>query len=87
MATRFFLGFFAFGTRIWALIDSIQILAGKLRSKNGASLDNQLPAPEVASDDLFDSIELLDKLAKLHEQGVLTDEEFAQKKEALLKRM
>ena len=85
--TRFFLGFFAFATRIWALVDLIQILAGKLRSKNGASLGNQLPAPDVVDDGLFDSIELLDKLANLHEQGVLTDEEFAQKKEALLKRM
>ena len=85
--TRFFLGFFAFATRIWALVDLIQILAGKLRSKNGASLGNQLPAPNVVDDDLFDSIELLDKLANLHEQGVLTDEEFEQKKEALLKRM
>ena len=79
--------FFALGTRIWAFVDLIQILDGKLRPKNSMSLGNQLPAPEILDDDLFDSIELLDKLAKLHEQGVLSNEEFAQKKEALLKKM
>ena len=35
----------------------------------------------------IDSLEALEKLAKLHEQGILTDEEFQQQKEKLLKNL
>ena len=34
-----------------------------------------------------DNIEMLTKLAKLHEEGILTDEEFQQKKKELLEKM
>lgn len=34
-----------------------------------------------------DNIEMLTKLAKLHEQGILTDKEFQQKKKELLEKM
>ena len=34
-----------------------------------------------------DNIDALEKLAKLHEQGILTDDEFQQKKSDLLAKM
>lgn len=49
-----------------------------------ATVDAQ-PVPETSKAD--GQIELLEKLAKLHEQGILTDEEFKQKKADLLAKM
>lgn len=51
-------------------------------SKNEGILHNKLDA--VAYSDFF---ELLEKLAKLHEQGILNDEEFQQKKTDILAKM
>jgi hypothetical protein len=44
------------------------------------------PAPEAAPEaaPAEDPIEMLKKLAELHDQGILTDEEFAQQKAKLL---
>jgi hypothetical protein len=54
-------------------------------------LQNQAPAPAPAPAQApasagisSDAVEKLQQLAKLHEQGVLTDEEFAAQKERLL---
>jgi hypothetical protein len=46
----------------------------------------QAPAPAVPPSGgvSAESVERLEQLGKLHEQGVLTDEEFAQQKEKVL---
>lgn len=53
-------------------------------------LDGSEPSPTFAPSDpqlMTDSIELIEKLAKLHEQGILTDEEFKQKKNDILSKL
>lgn len=48
------------------------------------------PAPvksEPSESTLNDNLQLLEKLAKLHEQGILTDDEFAQKKAVILEKI
>lgn len=50
-------------------------------------LEGQQPAAPAAAPSggvSAESIERLEQLGKLHEQGVLTDEEFAQQKEKVL---
>jgi hypothetical protein len=48
-------------------------------------LQSQAQAPAPASGGISsDAVEKLQQLAKLHEQGVLTDEEFSAQKERLL---
>jgi Short C-terminal domain len=42
------------------------------------------PAPPPSGGVSDDSIQRLEQLGKLHEQGVLTDDEFAQQKEKVL---
>jgi hypothetical protein len=50
-----------------------------------AAAEPVAPDPEpVAAAEAPDMIEQLSQLAKLHEQGVLTDEEFAQQKAKVL---
>jgi hypothetical protein len=44
----------------------------------------QAPAPAPSAGISADAVQKLQELAKLHEQGVLTDEEFATQKERLL---
>ena len=47
-------------------------------------LESQPSAPSTAGGMSPDAIDRLEQLGRLHEQGVLTDEEFAQQKAALL---
>ncbi len=60
------------------------------RSNKRAAAASQAPQsvdPTIASSESVagnDSIEQLKKLAELHQQGILTDEEFAAKKKQLL---
>ena len=56
-----------------------------MKNKNQAESPAKPSAPETSKAD--GQIELLEKLAKLHEQGILTDEEFKQKKADLLAKM
>jgi hypothetical protein len=42
------------------------------------------PAPAPAGEDTDDQLAQLEKLGSLHEQGILTDEEFAAKKAQIL---
>lgn len=78
---------YGIATYIWVFIDFIRILTGSLTPADGSSYkENQptqvqviQPAPSSA-----DSVAALEKLAALHQQGILTDEEFQQKKNELL---
>lgn len=88
------------GFGIWAIIDLIMICTGSLRPADGSPWEEEVraqaapvqsaqpayqatPAPASESS----SLDALEKLAKLHEQGILTDEEFSQKKAELLSKM
>ena len=81
------------GLGIWALIDLIMICAGSLRPADGSPWEEEMrntqiqapvPAQPVAINPETSNLDALEKLAKLHEQGILTDEEFQQKKADLL---
>lgn len=81
------------GVCIWAFVDFIRILIGRLTPADGSAYtENQLHkligvTSRVNVDALDKLINVIEKLAKLHEQGVLTDEEFQQKKTELLAKM
>ena len=75
---------------IWAFVDFIRILTGGLTPADGSAYTENHPAQVQviqAAPSPSDNIDALEKLAKLHEQGVLTDDEFRQKKAELLAKM
>ncbi len=73
---------------IWAIIDFVSILTGNLLPIDGMPYkENQSPQVRVNNFSASDNAEAIAKLAKLHEQGILTDEEFQQKKADLLAKM
>jgi hypothetical protein len=49
-----------------------------------SDLESQQPAPAVSAGISSDAVQKLEELGKLHEQGVLTDDEFTAQKERLL---
>ena len=77
-------------TSVWAFVDFIRILTGGLQPANGKVYSENRPQqvqivqPKETASDTADAIA---KLAKLHEQGILTDEEFQKKKAELLAKM
>ena len=77
-------------TSIWAFVDFIRILTGGLKPEDGSDYtENQPRQVQViqTSPSVNDNIDALEKLARLHQQGVLTDEEFEQKKKDSLEKM
>ena len=86
------------GFGIWVIIDLIMICTGSLRPADGSPWEEEVraqaapvqsaqPAYQAAPAAQSSSLDALEKLAKLHEQGILTDEEFSQKKAELLSKM
>ena len=99
---RFYLGYTGLGVAklltcgglgIWSLIDFIMICTGSLRPADGSlyvgeGRPAQIQLVQAASaSSSNDGANALSKLAALHEQGILTDEEFKEKKVAILSRM
>lgn len=83
------------GLGIWALIDLIMVCTGSLRPADGSPWEEDvrreqalvMAQPAVvqpAVNPSVSSLEAIEKLARLHEQGILTDEEYQQKKAELL---
>jgi hypothetical protein len=69
------------------IIDIINIALGKLGPADGSGYNEDLTVttnPPQAESNTYDDLE---KIAKLHEQGVLSDEEFNKMKADLLGKM
>ena len=78
------------GISIWAFVDFIRILTGGLTPADGSAYTENHPAQVQviqAAPSPSDNIDTLEKLVKLHEQGILTDDDFRQKKAELLAKM
>lgn len=83
------------GFGIWALIDLIMLCAGSLRPADGSPWEEEVrvqhAAQHVESQPVKassnDNLEALQKLAALHDQGILNDEEYQEKKTELLKKI
>ena len=58
--------------------------ANRWAEQDAAAYQEQAPPPQPAAAAAPDPIEHLKELGKLHEQGVLTDEEFAAQKAKVL---
>ena len=94
VVTRLTLG----GFGIWALIVLVMICTGSLRPADGSPWEEEVQKEQLTAtvkstvaqpmqNNSTNSIEAIEKLAKLHEQGILTDDEFQQKKADLLAKM
>lgn len=94
---RFYLGYTGMGVLklltagcfgILYIYDIIMICTGKLKPADGSDYEDETGAPAAARvDGVENQVAALEKLAKLHQQGILTDEEFNQKKADLLAKM
>ena len=78
---------------IWALVDFIRIVAGYLEPADGTiyteDWSTYVRATQTAAAPVTpkDSAKRLETLARLRQQGILTEEEFEQKKAELLKQL
>ena len=85
------------GLGVWTIVDLVLLCAGILRPADGSewtdAAAHQKGAPVQANYEPTQEeqqqaiLETIEKLAKLHEQGLLTDDEFQQKKTELLARL
>lgn len=82
------------GLGIWGLIDLIRICAGSLRPADGSEWEEEIRASQnqqiiqqSLQNNANDNLDALQKLGSLHNQGIITDEEFQQKKKELLAKM
>jgi len=90
---RFYLGYTGMGVLklltggcfgvLW-IIDIINIATGKLLPADGNGYDEDFVVTSAPAKTATNSFDELEKIAKLHEQGVLSDEEFSKMKADLL---
>lgn len=90
---RFYLGYTGLGILklltggcfgiLW-IIDIVNIATGRLGPADGSPYEDAKPQNSASASNAYDDLE---KLAKLHEQGTISDEEFAKMKQDLLKKV
>ena len=76
-------------TSIWAFVDFYPHINGRVEARGWFRLygeSAQTGTGHSTSPSVNDNIDALEKLARLHQQGVLTDEEFEQKKKIFWKK-
>lgn len=94
---RFYLGYTGMGVLklltggcfgiLW-IIDIVNIATGKLLPADGSAYDDDIGVKSNAAQQaVISSYDKLEKIAKLHEQGVLSDDEFAKMKSDILEKM
>ena len=93
---RFYLGYTGMGVLklltggcfgvLW-IIDIVNIATGKLLPADGSSYEDDMAKKNTANSEVQDSFANLEKAAKLHEQGTLSDEEYSKIKAELLEKM
>lgn len=93
---RFYLGYTGMGVLklltggcfgvLW-LIDIINIATGKLLPADGSSYDDDFSVSSNNTQSASSAYDELEKAAKLHADGILTDEEFDRMKSNLMERM
>jgi TM2 domain-containing membrane protein YozV len=93
---RFYLGYTGMGVLklltggcfgiLW-IIDIVNIATGKLAPADGSGYDEDIAATSAPVQPATSVYDELEKVAKLHDQGVLSDEEFAKMKADLLERL
>ncbi len=93
---RFYLGYTGMGVLklltggcfgvLW-IIDIVNIATGKLLPADGSSYEDDMAKKNPANSEVQDSFANLEKAAKLHEQGTLSDEEYNKIKAELLEKM
>ena len=98
---RFYLGYSGMGVAklltagcfgILYVYDIIMIATGKLGPADGSAYEDETSASGTSASkpiasDWENSTSTLERLAKIHEQGILTDAEFNQKKAELLAKL
>lgn len=86
---RFYLGYTGMGVLklltagcfgVLYIIDIVNIATGKLLPADGSPYDDDTSASPAQAQKSASSYEDLEKIAKLHEQGILSDEEYAKMK-------
>ncbi len=93
---RFYLGYTGMGVLklltggcfgvLW-IIDIVNIATGKLLPADGSSYEDDMAKKNTANSEVQDSFANLEKAAKLHEQGTLSDEEYSKIKAELLEKI
>lgn len=93
---RFYLGYTGMGVLklltvgcfgvLW-IIDIINIATGKLTPADGSGYDEDLTVTSASAQHVVNAYDALEKVANLHKQGVLSDEEFNKMKADLLEKM
>ena len=93
---RFYLGYTGMGVLklltggclgvLW-ILDIINIVTGKLLPADGSPYDEDLQMNAAPVKEASNPLEDLERLAKLHEQGVLDDEEYSRMKADLLEKL
>ena len=93
---RFYLGYTGMGVLklltggcfgiLW-IIDIVNIATGKLLPADGSAYDDLEVSSNATQQVVSTAYDELEKAAKLHEQGILSDDEFAKIKTDLLEKM
>lgn len=92
---RFYLGYTGMGLLklftggcfgvLW-ILDIVNIATGKLKPADGSDYEDDLNGSQ-ASNNRTNQFDDLEKLAKLHEQGILSDEEYNRMKAEIIEKI